>query len=535
MGVHLPIQAAERVEGDRPATAVEHRDARVPRTLSAAPHRRQVRRVLSEHQLGVPLAPILAGVVAAWQPPQVAVERRHLVVLAHRLQASIEHHVRQVQAAPVQFRFVASAQVECQRPPVELVCAADEGAGFLHVLQRLLRRQRLAHGLLRQVVEIRFQDILRRGDHRETQQGVFRHLVEQRVDGIPFAGLAGQVSGAGRHAQPVGDQHAVRHAVEIPGAVLHVGAWLAEEQPLAEIPPARQLDFAGLAFFGAVGVARQRVEALPVLCTRSKHRRARIEPPQQPVVDVGCDHAPCLDAGVRQAAAQAVADDVQHLLGRLAAAACLPSCTAIDHHAHPPRLAAPAQPRDHRVLEQAARLGDRAQVVAEEAQVELGESGAAGTRLHVVAQGLHVLVEAGLVLGIELEYPGVFVQLIERVLERVLQGIAGMREPAGLPPLGAQRHQLVEGSDRLPILQQHGLRLRQELHPRQQFRERRRDVVQRLLVGYRRRPAALDRCAGFRDAGLAQGLDVALPAVRLLFVAGAGCGQLRPGKFPAHQ
>ncbi|GBC59025.1 hypothetical protein PSNTI_45250 [Stutzerimonas stutzeri] len=410
--------------------------------------------------------------------------------------------------------------------------AADEGAGFLHVLQRLLRRQRLAHRLLRQVVEIRFQDILRRGDHRETKQGVFRHLVEQRVDGIPFAGLAGQVSGAGRHAQPVGDQHAVRHAIEVPGAMLHVGAWLAEEQPLAEIPPARQLDFAVL---GLVGVARHRVEALPVLCTRPKHRGARIEPPQQPVVDVGCDHAPCLDAGVRQAAAQAVADDVQHLLGRLAAAACLPGGTAIDHHAHPPRLAAPAQPRDHRVLEQAARLGDRAQVVTEEAQVELGERGIAGARLHVVAQRLHVLVEAGLVLGVELEHPRVFVQLVERVLERVLQGIAGVRKPAGFPALGAQRHQLVEGSDRLPILQQHGFRLRQELHPWQQLRERRRDVVERLLVGYRRRPAALDRCAGFGDAGLVQGLDMALPAVWLLFVADAGCGQLRPGKFPAHQ
>ncbi len=39
----------------------------------------------------------------------------------------------------------------------------------------------------------------------------------------------------------------------------------------------------------------------------------------------------------------------------------------------------------------------------------------------------------------------------------------------------------------------------------------------------------------FGDAGLAQGIDVALPTVRLLVVAGAGCGQLRPGKFPAHQ
>jgi hypothetical protein len=111
------------------------------------------------------------------------------------------------------------------------------------------------------VVQIRFQDILGRGNHRETKQGVFRHLVEQRVDRIALAGLAGQMC-AGRHAQPVGDQHAVRHAVEVPGAVLHVRAWLAEEQPLAEIPPARQFDLAGLSL---VRVARQRVEALPVL------------------------------------------------------------------------------------------------------------------------------------------------------------------------------------------------------------------------------------------------------------------------------
>ncbi len=123
---------------------------------------------------------------------------------------------------------------------------------------------------------------------------------------------------------------------------------------------------------------------------------------------------------------------------------------AIDHHAHAPRLAAPAQPRDHRVLEQAAGLGHRAQVVAEEAKIELGEGCAASARLHVVAQGLHVLVEAGFVLGVELEHPGVLVQLIERILERVFERIAGMREPARLPTFGAQRDQLVEGCDRLP-------------------------------------------------------------------------------------
>ncbi|KWT88516.1 hypothetical protein APY03_3533 [Variovorax sp. WDL1] len=539
MGIHLPIQPVQGVKRNRAASAVEHRDARMPRALGAAPHRRQVRRVLGEHQLRVPLLPILAGVVAARQPAQVAVERRHLVVLAHRLQAGVEHHVREIQPAPVQFRLVAPAQVEREGASVELVRAADQRARLMHVLERLFRRQRLANGFFRQMVEIRFEDILRCGDHRQTHRRVFGHLVEQRIDRIAFAGLAGQVPGARRHAQPVGDQHAMRHAVEVPGPLRHVRARLTEEQPLAEIPPARQFNLAGL---DLVWIARQRVEALPVLGPGPEQRGMGVEPAQQPIVNVCRAHAPGLDAGVRQPAAQAVADDAQHLLGRLPAAVhlALSARAAVHHHAHTPRLAAPTQPRDRRILEQPARLGHRAQVVAEETQVELGERRAAGAGLHIVAQRLHVLVEAGLVLGVELEHPRVLVQFIETVLQRVFQGVAGVGEPARLPTLGAQRHQLEEGGHGLAVLQEHGFRLGQKLHPGQQLHEGRRDVVQRLLVGHSRRPAALDRGAGFGDAGLLQGLDVALPAVRLLVITRAGCGQvrrgrLRPGKFPPHQ
>ncbi|GBC59061.1 hypothetical protein PSNTI_45610 [Stutzerimonas stutzeri] len=412
----------------------------------------------------------------------------------------------------------------------------------MHVLERLLRRQGFADRFLGQVVQVRLKDILRRGDHRQAKGGVLGHLVEQRVDGIAFACLAGQVPCARRHAQAVGDQHAVRQAVEMPGALRHVGARLAEEQPLAEIPPARQFDLAVFAGLRTVGVARQRIEALPVFGPRPKQRGTRVEPAQQPVVNIRSHHAPGLNAGVRQSAAQAVANDIEHLLGRLPAAAVLPLAghAAIDHHAHTPGLAAPAQPCDHRVLEQTARLGHRAQVMAEEAQVELGERRLTGARLHIVAQGLHVLVETGLVLSVELQHPGVLIQFIETVLQRVFQGIAGLREPARFPAFGAQRHQLVERRHRLPVLQQHGFRLRQELHPGQQFHERRRDLVQRLLVCQGRRPAALHRRAGFGDADLAQCLDVALPAVRLLVVVSIGCGQLRRGRlrsgeFPAHQ
>jgi hypothetical protein len=73
------------------------------------------------------------------------------------------------------------------------VRAADQPARFLHVLERLLRRQRLAHRFLRQVVQVRFEDVLRRGDHRQAHHRVLGHLVEQRVDRIALAGLAGEV------------------------------------------------------------------------------------------------------------------------------------------------------------------------------------------------------------------------------------------------------------------------------------------------------------------------------------------------------
>lgn len=107
-------------------------------------------------------------------------------------------------------------------------------------------------------------------------------------------------------------------------------------------------------------------------------------------------------------------------------------------------------------------------------------------RLHVVAQGLHVVVEAGLVLGIQLHDPGIVIQLVEAVLERVLQRIASLRQPGRLAALGAQRHQLEEGGDGLAVFQQHGFRLRKELDPGQQFDKGRRDVIQRLLFSHGR-------------------------------------------------
>src|SRR3546814_6434863 len=104
-----------------------------------------------------------------------------------------------------------------------------------------------------------------------------------------------------------------------------------------------------LAFLGLVRVARERVEPLAVFHARPQQSWARVEPAQKPIVNPGRIHAPSLDASVRQPAAQAVADDIEHLFWRLAAAARLSGGPAIDDHAHAPRLTPPEQPRDHQI------------------------------------------------------------------------------------------------------------------------------------------------------------------------------------------
>ena len=49
VGVHLPVEPVEWIEGDDPAAPVEEGDAGAARALAASPHGRQVRRVLGEH------------------------------------------------------------------------------------------------------------------------------------------------------------------------------------------------------------------------------------------------------------------------------------------------------------------------------------------------------------------------------------------------------------------------------------------------------------------------------------------------------
>ncbi|MCY1525588.1 hypothetical protein D9M68_605720 [compost metagenome] len=388
--------------------------------------------------------------------------------------------------------------------------AADQAAGLLHIGAGLFRGEGVAHGLAAQLVEVRFEHVLRGDDQRQALNGVLRQLVEQRVDRLALARFAGDMTGARWVAQAVDGNGAVRQAVEVPQAWLDRRARLAEEQALAEIRAAGQFDRARLLF---VRVAGQGIEAFAVCGGIAELGRMRVEPAQQPGMDV-CRAKPAgAHTGMSQAADQALAHPVECLLWRLPAALRCRADPAVDDQARASGLPAPGQAGDGVVLEQPARLGDGLQVMAEETQVELGEGAALGAGLDVGAQRVQVAVPARVVLGVELHDPGVVLQFVEGVLQHVFQGVADLQQPGGFAPLGADRQQFVEGGDRGAVIQQHALRLRQVLGPRQQVGERGRSGVERLLVGLGGWPTPTARGTGLGKAVGVQPGDVARPSV----------------------
>ena len=155
---------------------------------------------------------------------------------------------------------------------------------------------------------------------------------------------------------------------------------------------------------------------------------------------------------------------------------------------------------------------DGAQVMGEEAQVEVAEGAALSPRPQITGQFAQVVVPACLVLGIELNYPGVLVEFVEGILQRVLQRIACLPQPGQFAPFGADRGQLEEGRHGLAVLEQHALRLRQVFHPGQQIGEGWRHLVERLGVLFGGRLAA-PNAAGFADAVCGQPCHMPRPGI----------------------
>ncbi len=320
----------------------------MPGAFTAPPDRRQVGDVLDEHQLGVPLAVAYAGVEYARQPAQVAVEGGDFMLVAYRLQPGVEHHIVELQGAPIKHLKILAAQVERHGGAVQFVGAAQVRASLLHVVPRLFGRQGIAHGFLGQVVEVRLQIVLR-GDHqRDAEYGVFGHLIEQGVDGVATLGrFSGQVAGHRRVTQAVEHHDTVGHPVEVPQPMLPVRAGLFEEQALGEVSAAGQRQF-------IVGVIRRitglLVEALAILRGVAQQIRLRIEPAQQPMVDLRAIEAAGFHAGIAQAADQAFAQAVERLLAVLSALPRRALAAPVHHQADFAALPAPGQLGDRRVF-----------------------------------------------------------------------------------------------------------------------------------------------------------------------------------------
>ncbi|CAM5317212.1 hypothetical protein TMEC50S_00695 [Thauera mechernichensis] len=132
--------------------------------------------------------------------------------------------------------------------------------------------------------------------------------------------------------------------------------------------------------------------------------------------------------------------------------------------------------------------------------------------MQVARQCAQVVLPVGFVLRVELHDPGVLVQFVEGILQRVLQGVSRLPQPRQLAPFGADRQELEERRHRLAVLEQHAFRAGQVLDPGQQVREGRRDVVERLGVCFGGR-SAVDGAARLRNAVPGQRRDMAPPCV----------------------
>ena len=236
MGIHLPVQLVERVEGQRRAATVEQREAGVSGTGGAPPDGRQVGDVLREHHLGVPLqGSLFVRIEIAGQPAQVAVQRSHFVLRFDRHQAGAEQHVAQGDAALLQLGMVAAAHEQSDRTAIELVLPADQAANGGHVLAGVDRGLVVTNGLFRELLQMPFQHVLRRHHHGDTQQRILGHAIEQGVQAITLERLAGEMPCQRRLVQLVDHDHSVWHGIEQPYALGGIGNRLPIEQVLGEV------------------------------------------------------------------------------------------------------------------------------------------------------------------------------------------------------------------------------------------------------------------------------------------------------------
>ncbi|MNJ27081.1 hypothetical protein D3C77_215770 [compost metagenome] len=292
-----------------------------------------------------------------------------------------------------------------------------------------------------------------------------------------------------RSTQLVDHHHGVGLLIEVPQALLAIGARFLEEQPLGEVVVERQRQLLAALRLRVGHTSKERVGGF------AGESRSGVEPGQQPGVEIAPGQPVRADSAGLQRGHQTIAGAAQQLDRVLPIIVGLLPEPAVDHQANPPVAAAPRQVRHHMVVKQTARLADGFKVVLHRYEEGLGKRRASSARRDIALQAVEVRGKVAVVLTEELHHPGRLVELVEAVLQRIFQRIARRHQPFGLAALGADRLQLEYGTHRTVVIKQKALLLLQILDPWQVVGEA--GVVRILgsLVGQRGAPT-LHRAPG---------------------------------------
>ncbi|SQC29497.1 Uncharacterised protein [Klebsiella pneumoniae] len=455
--------------------------------------------MLDEGQPGVPVLFVRFRVKTHRQCTQVGIERRHIELRAHRLQAGAEQHVRQLHTFVVDRRQVAGAQQEGNAGAIQLVAIPLVLFHLCHILAHTPGLGILTDGIFRQLVKIAFQRVLRLYHDGHADHRPLREHVHQRIDFLLTAlHFPGDGPGLRRTAQLFDRNGAVRLVIKPPHAVVRIGHRRRKPQCFGKIVLYRHRAFRRIA---AVEIGRLTVQRIFI-----HPFRVRIEVTQHPVMHLRTILPHTSHTGPVQCAGQPFTGLVQHgnRWHRVGIAFTNP---AVHHHARAALLATPGLIGDQRVPEQPFRPCDPPQVPLGFLQPGVGQVRTPGMRLDIAAQATQVGINIVFILAEKLHHPGVLIMLIKRVLQGVFHRVTHLLQLVGGSPFRRHGSDFINRTDGYAVIKQYALLMIQKLRPGQIINDGWIGVVNLLLVldghlaraGQRFAAGHRERCAIFHD------------------------------------
>ena len=181
MGILGTIQFVQGIKRQDISPAVKKTEAGMPCTGFPAGHRQKPCEMLYPHQTCVPLLPVHIRIKAHWQRTQPAVQRPHIKLRSHRLQACTQQNRGQLHPFTFQAVHITGPQKESDPRTIEFMPVTQQLLHHLHILTCPDGLRILTHGIFRQPGKPLLQGVLWLYHNGHAQHRSFRKRIHQRI------------------------------------------------------------------------------------------------------------------------------------------------------------------------------------------------------------------------------------------------------------------------------------------------------------------------------------------------------------------